>query len=101
LAQRRSKETTGRKLAESEPALGGGYHLLQYEHDRTRHSFTFVPNRRTSTFGFWLAGPVITHTAKNFLPTSIPAHRSALTSNMAFSFTKKNRRLISQFVSRA
>src|SRR5215471_1572348 len=35
-----------------------------------------VPNCRISTWGSPCNGPTMTHTAKNFLPTSIPAHRS-------------------------
>src|ERR1043165_4178525 len=49
------------------------------------NSGTVVPNRRTSSFGFWWAKPIDTHTMTNFFATSIPAHRSTLTSSMAAS----------------
>ena len=87
-----------------EPVLSitASVHPVCCSHARSRsNSFTFVPNRRTSTDGFWLASPIITHTAKNFLPTSIPAQLSTFTSSMAFSFTKRAGALIFHFVSRA
>ena len=37
---------------------------------------TWVPNRRTSSAGFPLTGPIKTQTSINFFTTSIPAHRS-------------------------
>src|ERR1017187_10811136 len=39
-------------------------------------SATVVPNFRCSTRGSAVKGPTIMHTAKNFLPTSMPAHLS-------------------------
>ena len=39
-------------------------------------SARIVPNFRISTRGSPSNGPTMTHTAKNFLPTSIPAQRS-------------------------
>src|SRR6058998_1267882 len=59
-------------------------HPLSSSHVRSRsNSFTLVPNRRTSPTGFWFASPIRMQTAKNFFPTSIPAHFSTLTSSMA------------------
>src|SRR5207247_3470212 len=53
------------------------------------HSFTLVPNRRTSPTGFWFASPIRTQTAKNRFPTSIPAHFSTFTSSMAPPFEER------------
>src|SRR5262249_6362497 len=52
-------------------------------------SRTFVPNRRTSSAGFRWTGPIRMQTSKNFLPTSIPAHRSTLTSSMTLSLRRE------------
>src|SRR6266536_5159 len=63
---------------------------LSSSHARNRsNSFTLVPNRRTSPTGFWFATPITTQTAKNFFPTSIPAHFSTLTSSMAPPFEER------------
>src|SRR5579862_2314102 len=43
---------------------------------RDSSSLVVVPYRRLSTRGSPSKGPVIMHTARNFFPTSIPAHRS-------------------------
>src|SRR5881396_1600204 len=65
-------------------------HFFSISHARNRSSsFTLVPNRRTSTAGFRSTGPVKTQTAKNFFPTSIPAHLSTLTSSMAPPFEER------------
>src|SRR6059036_3723380 len=69
-----------------EPVLSmtASVHPLSSSHVRSRsNSFTLVPNRRTSPTGFWFASPIRMQTAKNFFPTSIPAHFSTLTSSMA------------------
>jgi len=50
-------------------------------------SARIVPNLRISTRGSPSNGPTMTHTAKNFLPTSIPAHRSILQRSSPFSFS--------------
>ena len=66
-----------------EPVLSitASVHFVSTSHARNRsNSFTVVPNRGTSATGFRFAGPSKTHTAKHFLPTSIPAQFSTLTS---------------------
>src|SRR6266852_5260785 len=69
-------------------------HFFSMSHASDRSSsFTLVPNRRTSSVGFRSTGPVKTHTAKNFFPTSIPAQFSTLTSSMVSPQRKRGRRL--------
>src|SRR5438034_4445985 len=65
-------------------------HPLSSSHVRSlSNSFTLVPNRRTSPTGFCFASPIRMQTAKNFFPTSIPAHFSTLTSSMAPPFEER------------
>src|SRR5262249_3605645 len=64
-------------------------------------SRTFVANRRTSSAGFRWTGPIRMQTSKNFLPTSIPAHRSTLTSSMTLSLRREANAFFIRLASRA
>src|SRR6516162_8794335 len=58
-----------------------------------------VPNFRISTWGSPCNGPTMTHTAKNFLPTSIPAHRSIAAEIISVLLSRPGERLTSLGIS--
>src|SRR5215471_676235 len=58
-----------------------------------------VPNCRISTWGSPCNGPTMTHTAKNFLPTSIPAHRSIAAEIISVRLSRPGERLTSLGIS--
>src|SRR5438093_9109584 len=65
-------------------------HPFSNSHARSAsRSRTLLPNRRTSSAGFRLTGPIKTQTSINFFPTSIPAHRSTFTSSIALSLPRE------------